>query len=238
MENEFRSPRTLSYVAMVGVGIASFCQFLHFVFGIATIVSPLKIYVLPSGQRTYIWILMHGMVGSLFVVAYLFSGIIFLVWLFRIYKNLESLRTDPIEFSPGWAVGWWFIPLLNFVKPFQVVRDAWLESDPKVNLEADLFSRIKGGGPNFLTVWWAFWIFGLLLSNVSPRLIDAANTDSFALSGYFYSLQGIVWTAGGILAINVIRDISNRQDERSRNVACLTNPNPPPPPTFGDEGQP
>ncbi len=54
----------------------------------------------------------------------------FLMWLFRTYKNLEPLGSENIRFTPGWSVGWWFIPFANLVMPFKAVRGVWSESDP------------------------------------------------------------------------------------------------------------
>ncbi|QYO65100.1 DUF4328 domain-containing protein [Leptolyngbya sp. 7M] len=44
--------------------------------------------------------------------------VLFLVWLYRAHKNLFSLKPTHLDFSPGWAVGWWFIPFLNLVRPY------------------------------------------------------------------------------------------------------------------------
>jgi hypothetical protein len=37
---------------------------------------------------------------------------------------------ERLRFTPGWAVGWWFVPFANLVKPFQTVRELWKASDP------------------------------------------------------------------------------------------------------------
>ena len=46
-----------------------------------------------------------------------------LMWVHRAYRNLPALGARDMAYSPGWAVGWWFIPFLNLVRPYQVVRE-------------------------------------------------------------------------------------------------------------------
>ena len=52
-----------------------------------------------------------------------FFGLIitFLMWLHRASSNLASLGYINQRFSPGWAVGWWFIPFMNILRPFEPI---------------------------------------------------------------------------------------------------------------------
>ncbi len=54
-----------------------------------------------------------------------------LVWMYPAQKNLPALQpTRPLEVSPGWAVVWFFVPIMNLFRPFQAMRQLWNESDP------------------------------------------------------------------------------------------------------------
>jgi heme/copper-type cytochrome/quinol oxidase subunit 2 len=44
-------------------------------------------------------------------LAFVVGGIAFSMWIYRAYSNAESLSTE-LEFSPGWAIGSWLIPIL------------------------------------------------------------------------------------------------------------------------------
>jgi len=48
----------------------------------------------------------------------------FVVWLYLAYRKLarSGART---EYRPHWAITGFIVPVLNFVRPYQVVRDAW-----------------------------------------------------------------------------------------------------------------
>jgi Domain of unknown function (DUF4328) len=50
------------------------------------------------------------------------SGVVWLVWTHGCQRVLTRLAA-PVRFTPGWAVGWWFVPFANLVKPYQVMRE-------------------------------------------------------------------------------------------------------------------
>jgi len=35
-----------------------------------------------------------------------------------------------MEYTPGWSVGWFFVPLYNFYKPYRAITELYLASDP------------------------------------------------------------------------------------------------------------
>jgi heme/copper-type cytochrome/quinol oxidase subunit 2 len=56
------------------------------------------------------------------------TGIVWLVWQHRSQANLHAARVRELEYTPGWAVGWWLILFANLVKPFQTMRELWKAS--------------------------------------------------------------------------------------------------------------
>ena len=67
----------------------------------------------------------------LLVAVSLATSVAFLMWIHRAYRNLPALRGTPLKCSPRWAVGYYFIPILNFFRPYQVMKEIWRESDPR-----------------------------------------------------------------------------------------------------------
>ena len=61
----------------------------------------------------------HVLQGGTFIV----TGIVWLLWLHSSYGLLRYLGTKVTRFSPGWAVGCWFVPFVNLVRPYQVVEE-------------------------------------------------------------------------------------------------------------------
>jgi len=62
----------------------------------------------------------------LFQVALLFLTIIpFLMWVYRANWNAHALGAVGMRYRPGWAVGWYFIPIASLWMPYRVMREIW-----------------------------------------------------------------------------------------------------------------
>ena len=85
----------------------------------------------------------------------------FLVWFSRSYRNLRALGAEGLEYSPGVAVGWWFVPVVIFWKPFRVAVEIWKASDPTTR-KNDLASRARVPTPALLAIWWMGWLTALV----------------------------------------------------------------------------
>jgi Domain of unknown function (DUF4328)/Protein of unknown function (DUF2510) len=55
--------------------------------------------------------------------------VILLIWQFRAASTARSLGY-PAKHSPGWGVGCWFVPIVNFWMPYQAIRDCLPPNDP------------------------------------------------------------------------------------------------------------
>ena len=62
--------------------------------------------------------------NAIFAVLVIATGVAFLVWFSRAYRNLDALDL-PRRYGTGWAIGGWFVPFLNFARPKQVADDIW-----------------------------------------------------------------------------------------------------------------
>src|SRR5436190_19302686 len=65
-------------------------------------------------------------------VTRLFAFIVYLIWSYRAFNNLAPLRARSLEFSPISAVAWCFVPFVNLIFPFQIMREIWQASDPAI----------------------------------------------------------------------------------------------------------
>ena len=97
------------------------------------------------------------------------------IWIFRSSKNLDVFGLQDRRFSPGWAVGWWFVPFMNLVRPYQVMKEIWEGSHPQ-NSSAQLEQGNSVHNSGLLSGWWAGLILSGVLGNVVLRL--ALNTES------------------------------------------------------------
>lgn len=81
------------------------------------------------------------------LAVYVIAGVAWLVWQHGAHS---SLRVGGLRFSPGLAVGGWFIPIVNWFFPYQSVRELWQASSGRPDWTHQQWS--------ILGWWWAFFL--------------------------------------------------------------------------------
>lgn len=143
--------------------------------------------------------------------------IILLVWFYRATKNINSFGAKYVN-SPGMAVVWWFIPIMNLWKPHEVAQQIWRASNPEIKLTEGTEWR-KVPSSNIITIWW---VLGLV-SIFAAIVIDVVNDPEQAQDPLSESLyQNIVTIPAVVISIisiiyfmRMIRQISAWQDRKS-----------------------
>lgn len=161
----------------------------------------------------------QGIIGVFQLVAYLTTVILFLMWIHRAHKNLSAFGARHLKYSPGWAVGWFFVPFLNLVRPFQVVKEIWGASDS--NLEEDNFWRTTAASP-LIGWWWALFLISTFADNFAARLYGSGETISELLTGSWVMLVSDgLYVPAALVAILLVRAIDAMQEEKSTRIARL-----------------
>lgn len=233
--DQFRSPQTLAYVVYVLLGLQIIAFGMGIISALAYLASPDWSLPLDNGESTPVFTIFLGLSAMLRIGALLFTIVLFLVWEYRAFSNLSPLKARNLEFSPGWAVGWWFIPFANLLKPFQAVKELWRESDP--DFDEDLgFMATGQASEAIFGFWWGTWIIGNIILRISDSLFDGPNAN-LKTAVYLYLVGSAVASVAAILLILIIRDITNRQIERNARLESsgIRAAEPPPPPLFRSE---
>ena len=113
------------------------------------------------------------------LAAYVVTGILFIVWLRRSYRNLLAFGVGRTRFPDGWAIGAWFVPVLNLFRPKQIVDECWQESGPGATRRGPTGYRRSTRVPTLLNLWWGLMIAGrgphlALLGGLPRRSAEAA----------------------------------------------------------------
>jgi len=232
MNPQYRSPNTLSQLAMAGLGLTALCELATAIIGAFQVAMPESTLSLDDAGEVSSWLMLQSLIALLQIPIFIATVVFFLMWLYRAHSNLSHLRPTDLQFTSGWAVGWWFIPFANLVKPFQAVREVWWESDPEVDDGPSFLSASLHSAPTFMGVWWAFWIASNILSNISGRVFDPDDISTVVVSGFVFIATGVLTAAAAGLAIYVVKDTTTRQEARAVAVSRLERHEPPPPPTF------
>lgn len=231
----YRSSKTLSNVTMGLLSSLVVCAILYTIFCLMMMFFPGAQIDLGKGDTLHIGLGLIGLVGLLEIPLRLLTIIFFLLWEHRAFSNLSALKARNLDFSPGWAVGWWFIPFLNLFKPFQVMRELWNESDPDFDAETG-FLNSASGAPPVMSFWWAFFIIAGLFGNVANNVADAEGdaADYFPSAFLVASLFQI---AAAVSAVYIVKNITRRQEERFQKLGNSGQYAPPTPPTFNEADQ-
>jgi len=173
-----------------------------------------------------------SLVGLIFRLGVLATGIVFIVWQYRHSTNARLLR-GPSGLGPGWAIGGWFIPCANAVLPAVELHQSSRAAGPPVPGDRE-------GLGNGLVIAWAV-VLGLagLIATIGTALYP---TDRDVLAdrdaAYRATLAGdrigavgfVVFAAAAVLAVVMVRSLSQQQASALRSAAEA--------PPVGGYGQP
>lgn len=80
--------------------------------------------------------------------------ILLMVWFYRATKNARAIASG-IETTPGWAVGYFFIPVLSWFRPYQTMSEIWRSAHSPLSWKTL-------DDPIILRVWWGVWLAGAI----------------------------------------------------------------------------
>lgn len=173
----------------------------------------------------------QAVAGMLFGLGVLASFVLLLVWVYRAYKNLHALRAPQIRFSPAGSVGWWFCPILNLWKPYQIMSDVAMGSEANPG-------ATRSGMTSLVTGWWIAWILVGIFGMVSNGYDKAAmaklqfdgDTEMMASAGSISIAYLCAWMLVGFLTAGLVVTITARQKQRLQALqgvsATTGQPNP------------
>jgi len=165
--------------------------------------------------------------ANIILVATAISMLTFLFWLYKSYKNLSVLCQIPAKFSPVWAVAWFFIPILNLYKPYQVMLELWQQTfaqDTRQNF------AVKHG-PRIIQLWWLTNVANQITSFMTNGAADQVKTitnQSFAEVAHQYlplmqfitlsSLLSLLVIAGFIFLIFMITETQKLKAQQLNTI--------------------
>ena len=149
-------------------------------------------------------------IGTVQILVYILTSLFFLLWIHRAYKNLSALGATGLKYSPGWAVGGFFVPFLNLVRPFQVVTEIWKASDPSTMAGA---AWENSPSSPIIAQWWSGYLASGAIGWLSFNYGKSATTiDSLINVSWVLFFADVVSVIAALLAIRTITVINSRQE--------------------------
>lgn len=154
-----------------------------------------------------------AMLTNGFVLVALAVVVVNAVWIYRSSANAAAIDPNDTRITPGWAVGWFAVPVANFWLPYVALRQTMNTSFGNANgMNAPL--------PAKYMLWWGAWILSELLAysainntlETSQQIITTTNIDSVG------SILAII---AGLFFLTIIRDVTAAQKDRANFKAAI-----------------
>jgi hypothetical protein len=112
-----------------------------------------------------------------------------------------------MSITPGWSIGWFFVPFANLVMAFRGVQETWQESHEFAGLNEDRDSPL-------LRWWWGLWLATNIVSNLGSFL--GRNPSTARSEAYFNLVSAALSVGAGLVLIQLIRRLDRAQLLASR----------------------
>ncbi len=137
------------------------------------------------------------------VVIFVAGAVLALRWVYLASSNARALGAEDMMVGPGWAVGWFFVPLLNLFMPYLTMRELWKASARPEDWQLE-------PAPAAIGLWWALWVasaatgaVGLQLS-LQPEEAEGAAAELVFLASdlcFIPALLLFAWLIGRVQAM-------------------------------------
>lgn len=150
--------------------------------------------------------LFMGVVGMLI---YLVMLTFLMIWVYKANQNCWGFAAQgqfkDLKFTSGWSVGWWFVPLANWVQPPRIISEIWKVSTNPQNWKSVGLNPV-------VPIWWTIWIINSLLARLymfgAKNVVDIHTLKPYVIMGMGVELLAIVVN---ILMVIFVVFITRRQ---------------------------
>lgn len=147
--------------------------------------------------------------SNLQLVLYAATVIVWIFWFYRARTNAETWAPELQRHAKGWAIGGWFCPIVQLWFPFTIAQDILNGTERPAE------DRIFYGRPRpLLVAWWLALIASFILGRIANSSSDPETVDELTSYVHLTIAQIIATTVAAVLAVLVVRQITNAQQTR------------------------
>lgn len=147
----------------------------------------------------------QAVVAIIYLVNYIVSGVFILKWIYRANYNARQLGAVNMKFTPGWSVGWYFVPLFSLWKPYQAMEEIWKASHNPGNWATEKINYL-------LPLWWGLWLAANFLGQAVFRLsMQAEEVEELLHVNVLYQLSDIVNIPLAMVTLALVNSIYRAQ---------------------------
>lgn len=148
---------------------------------------------------------LQAIVGMIYLIVFVISGVLILRWIHRANYNARQLGAKNMQFTPGWSIGYYFIPILTLWKPYQAMKEIWKASKNPSDWESQ-------GTSGILPIWWTLWIISNFIGQAVFRLSLRAEEISELMNlNLITQVSNILDIPLALVLMSIINRIHNMQ---------------------------
>lgn len=147
-------------------------------------------------------------IGLFQLALFVFTTVIFGRWIVRAHRNVRAQGAQDLRITPGWALGYFFVPIVNLWRPYQAMCDLWKASHNPATW------AVMETGP-ILGAWWILWIGSGILGRISIKMTAHADGIAALESATWVELAGqLVHIVLCFVTLVMVLQIANAQKNR------------------------
>lgn len=150
--------------------------------------------------------LREGAVGIASLVTYLITAILFSTWINRAHHNVRGFGANAMSITPGWAVGYFFVPIFNLFKPYVAMSELW-----RASRSPDDWKNNSNG---IVPWWWLLWIVSAVGGRITTQVSKVANDVKSLIDATWLDIvMSLLAVVLAIVALRMIRRIQSMQED-------------------------
>ncbi|HSM09049.1 MAG TPA: DUF4328 domain-containing protein [Gemmatimonadota bacterium] len=159
----------------------------------------------------------RAFVGGLQLLVFVLAAGLFLRWIHTMNANAHALSASGMRFGPGASVAWFFVPVVQFWKPLDVLRELFRASHPD-HIEDWQAASV----PHLLSLWWTLWLCFLLTSVLALQAdVWAVSYGELYAAAWGTAVAGVVAAPLGVAAAVSVWRLHAWQRARFRATAPM-----------------
>jgi hypothetical protein len=163
---------------------------------------------------------LDSLIALFYIVCGLGTLIAFFVWFYRAHRNLRYANVPGIRHASGWTIGGFFVPILNFFRPYQMMDETWRGSAVMAGTHTHEKFLLKPANAKII-LWWLFAILAGITSFIGSEAVRYSETIDGIIAGIIISVLGRMgYALFFVMLIYLVREITQHQSN-ARKIAMV-----------------
>ncbi|MCA8834570.1 MAG: DUF4328 domain-containing protein [Proteobacteria bacterium] len=101
----------------------------------------------------------ESIIGIIAFLTYIMCIIFVARWIFVSSKHNHQTTAEDLKYTPGWSVGWYFVPVLSFWEPYKAFKQIY-----QVSVDPDNWKTVVV--PSIMQALWGLWLITKIIGYI------------------------------------------------------------------------